>query len=250
VDNVLHREFGSLDEGVLRFFTPADGYITTANMRENFAHMQTAASWALNATTLMIPLPFPRGGGAIATSSRVAVNTERLGPIIEMAPGANGVIVPSFEARALALSGRVPMRQMVLHQDQIIMNAYQSFYNNAWLRTVRDFSAGRIPVPSTLHWKTVLGRRTDAIARERLRNFLSREGIAEGHGTDVLVNRRLLDPGSSAYRVPDLRLMQTRKILDGTIGNKTLSSPQAIDFFNFSGGDEIIFVRPTVGPIP
>ena len=61
--------------------------------------------------------------------------------------------------------------------------------------------------------------------------------IPEGPGTDVLVNRWLRDPsGSGAYRVPDVRLMRTGKILDGTIGDKTMSSPQVQDFINLSGG--------------
>jgi hypothetical protein len=84
-----------------------------------------------------------------------------------------------------------------------------------------------------------------------MQNYLKREGIAEGPQADVLVNRWLRDPaGSGDYRIPDLRLLQTRKILDGTIGTKTLNSPQAIDFLNFSGGFDILFVRPTVGPTP
>jgi hypothetical protein len=42
--------------------------------------------------------------------------------------------------------------------------------------------------------------------------------------------------------------MQTGNILDGTIGEKTLLSPQIQDFINFSGGNNVIIVRPTVGP--
>jgi predicted carbohydrate-binding protein with CBM5 and CBM33 domain len=94
-----------------------------------------------------------------------------------------------------------------------------------------------------------LGQRTDAIARNRLKNYPQREGIPEGHGTDVLVNRWLVDPaGSGNYRVPDIRLQRTRTILDGTIGDKPLSMPQVQDFINFSGSDRVFIVRPQVGP--
>jgi hypothetical protein len=96
-----------------------------------------------------------------------------------------------------------------------------------------------------MKWRTVLGQHTDSIARNRLLKFLEREGIPEGPGTDVLVNRWLRDPsGSGKYRIPDLRLNTTGTILDGTIGGKTMSSPQIQDFIQFSGGDKVIIIRP------
>jgi hypothetical protein len=95
----------------------------------------------------------------------------------------------------------------------------------------------------------VLGQNVDSLVRDRLRNFLLSAQIPEGPGTDVLVNRWLRDPsGSGAYRIPDLRLMQTGNILDGTIGRKSLLSPQPQDFINFSQGDDVIIINPTVGP--
>jgi len=96
-----------------------------------------------------------------------------------------------------------------------------------------------------MNWRTVLGQRVDSIARNRLLNYLKREGIPEGPGTDVLVNRWLRDPsGSGKYRIPDLRLKKTEIILDGTIGGKTMSSPQIQDFIQFSGGDKVIIIKP------
>ncbi|GLC31550.1 DNRLRE domain-containing protein [Clostridium omnivorum] len=133
----------------------------------------------------------------------------------------------------------------VLHSDQIIMNNYQRYYNEAWSQVVNDFNKGKITIPADMNWKTVLGQRTDSIARNRLINFLGREGIPEGPQTDVLVNRWLRDPsGSGKYRIPDLRLKATGNILDGTIGNKTMTSPQIQDFIKFSGGDKVIIIRP------
>jgi hypothetical protein len=141
--------------------------------------------------------------------------------------------------------------QMVLHGDQVIMNNYARYYNEGWSQTVGRFNAGEITIPAGQNWRTVLGQYTDAAARGRLRNFLAREGIAEGPGADVLVNRWLRDPsGSGAYRIPDVRLMQTGTILDGTIGTKTMATPQVQDFIKFSGGNRVIIVRPTVQPVP
>ena len=97
----------------------------------------------------------------------------------------------------------------------------------------------------------MLGQQTDAIARARLPNYLASQGIPEGPGMEVLVNRWLRDPaGSGAYRIPDVRLQQSGTILGGTIGTKTLNTPQVQDFINFSGGNKVIIVRPTVGPVP
>jgi RHS repeat-associated protein len=133
----------------------------------------------------------------------------------------------------------------VLHSDQIIINNYQRYYSEAWTKVVNDFNKGKITIPPKMKWRTVLGQHTDSIARNRLLKFLEREGIPEGPGTDVLVNRWLRDPsGSGKYRIPDLRLNTTGTILDGTIGGKTMSSPQIQDFIQFSGGDKVIIIRP------
>lgn len=95
----------------------------------------------------------------------------------------------------------------------------------------------------------MLGQKTVKAARLRLKKFLKREGMAEGHGADALVNRWLRDPsGSGKHRIPDVRLQQTGTILDGTIGNKTSNTPQIVDFQNFSGGNDVIVVKPQVGP--
>jgi hypothetical protein len=94
-----------------------------------------------------------------------------------------------------------------------------------------------------MHWKTVLGRETDRIARAELKVILAGKQISEGPGTGVLVNRWLIDPlGSGARRVPDLRLDGSRLILDGTIGEKTVSSQQLMDMKQFSGGYNVRIV--------
>ena len=84
----------------------------------------------------------------------------------------------------------------------------------------------------------------DRFARSELQSWLRSEGITEGPGELIQVNRYLRDPGSDAYRIPDVRVPGAGTILDGTIGTKTSTTPQVIDFRAFSGGDNVIIVRP------
>src|SRR5258708_9521688 len=92
--------------------------------------------------------------------------------------------------------------------------------------------------------RTVIGREIDAIARGRLRNFLDRVGIAEP-SSDILVNRWLRDPsGSGKYRIPDVNLPNSQRILEGTIAEKTSSTPQVVDIRDYSGGSRVDIIKP------
>jgi hypothetical protein len=102
-------------------------------------------------------------------------------PAIELVQNSDGV----FEVPTNSGS------EAVLHQDQVIMNNYQRYYNIAWDQATQSFNAGEITVPEGQSWQTILGQRTDLAARAILRNFLSGHDIPEGPGTDVLVNRWL-----------------------------------------------------------
>jgi RHS repeat-associated protein len=129
--------------------------------------------------------------------------------------------------------------------DDIITSTYERYYAEAGEAAVQRFNAGRLKIPSGQNWRQALGQWIDARARVRLRRFLTREGIPEGPGQDVLVNRWLRDPsGSGLYRIPDVRLMGSQRILDGTIGAKTAQTPQVVDFTTFSGGFDVRLVRP------
>lgn len=86
----------------------------------------------------------------------------------------------------------------------------------------------------------------DNYARSQMRSWLASEGLFEGQGSVIQINRWLRDPtGSGAYRIPDVRIPSANVIFDGTIGIKTSSTPQVIDFGSFSGGNNVIIVRPT-----
>jgi hypothetical protein len=132
--------------------------------------------------------------------------------------------------------------------DDVVVANYQRYYNEAWLERVARFNQGKITVPAGMSWKTVLGREVDGVARRRLRNFLKGADLSEGPGNDFLVNRYLRDPAGSGYRIPDVRLIQSNTILDGTIGSKGMDSQQIMDFIRFSGG-RVIIIRPQVGPM-
>ncbi|MGK6321430.1 hypothetical protein [Sphingomonas sp. DT-204] len=84
----------------------------------------------------------------------------------------------------------------------------------------------------------------DRFARDDLRLFAAEQG----HGADLVrINQRLyLEGNSGKYRVPDLYFPQSRLILDGTLGNKMLSTPQIIDFRVATGNAPIGIVRPQV----
>ena len=134
--------------------------------------------------------------------------------------------------------------------DSAIATNYQRYIDEAAAEVIKQFNRGSISIPEGMPWQTVIGQRIDAAARARLRRFLGREGIAEGPGMDVLVNRRLNDPtGSGLYRIPDLKLDRSRRILDLTIGEKPPGTPQLRDFEDFSGGFDVEVLRPQTGPL-
>ncbi len=118
---------------------------------------------------------------------------------------------------------------------------YQQFYDQADAIAQARITAGRMSSNPT-----VVGGWMDNYARSQMRGWLASEGLVEGEGGMTQVNRWLRDPtGSGAYRIPDVRIPSANVIFDGTIGMKTSSTPQVMDFIKFSGGDKVIIVRPT-----
>lgn len=95
----------------------------------------------------------------------------------------------------------------------------------------------------------VIGSRVDRFARDGLRQWLAAEGIQEGAGRIIAVNRRLYDPlGSGPYRQPDVYIPGARLILDGSLEWKVATSPQILGFRAYSGGANVTIIRPTVLP--
>ncbi len=93
----------------------------------------------------------------------------------------------------------------------------------------------------------VIGTEVDKYARTGLRRWLlNGEGIQEGPGRIIQVNRYLYDPlGSGAYRIPDVYIPGARSIYDATIAEKSIGLPQTIDFRAFSRGGNVTITRPS-----
>ncbi len=93
----------------------------------------------------------------------------------------------------------------------------------------------------------VIGSEVDTFARTGLRDWLRNvEGLQEGPGQLIQVNRRLYDPtGSVAYRIPDVYIPAAGSIYDATIAEKSVTLPQTIGFRAFSGGGNVTIVRPS-----
>jgi len=122
----------------------------------------------------------------------------------------------------------------------------QRYTDEAYPAVVRAVDEGRVRIPHGVPRDTVIGQRTDRIVQTRLKRWIRREGVAEGPGEAVQVNRWLRDPGGSgAYRIPDLRVPDADVIMDGTIGYKWNNTPQITDFYQYSAGSHTIIVRPT-----
>jgi len=95
----------------------------------------------------------------------------------------------------------------------------------------------------------IIGNKTDALARIDLRDWLNAEGISEGPGEIIQVNRRLYDPlGSGNYRVPDVHVPGSQTILDGSLQFKTDAMTQILDYRAFSNGAKVTIVRPSTAP--
>lgn len=216
----------------------------------------------------------PKGAGAVRViEGNRGATTVPEGPIIiEMVPNAEGTFVAAFEAQGVSgrgLPARSPGLMPAAEQPNFlgpgaqprglletpsvgdtISSNYQRYYNDAARQVVTRFNRGEVSIPSGVRWRTTLGQQVDNIARLRLRNFLEREGIAEGPQERVRVNRWLRDPaGSGKHRIPDVMLDNSRRILDGTIGRKLLTDPQPTDFAAFSGGYDVRLIRPETGPL-
>ena len=125
--------------------------------------------------------------------------------------------------------------------DSAVYAKYQELVDQGYSQTMKFVASGALP-----NNPMVIGREVDTFARTGLRDWLRIvEGIEEGPGRIIQINRRLYDPaGGGAYRVPDVYIPAARSIYDATIAEKTISLQQVIDFHAFSGGANVTIVRP------
>lgn len=92
---------------------------------------------------------------------------------------------------------------------------------------------------------TRVGDYVDRYSATEYKSWLSSEGLSEGAGEFVQMNRWLRDPGGSGlYTRPDIRIPSSGNILDATVGWKWSTDTQIMRFNSFSGGERITIVRP------
>jgi len=124
--------------------------------------------------------------------------------------------------------------------------AYQARYASAYERGLThvdaELATGKIRAPIGQPEHLFRANRIDSFARGDLRSFAAQLG----HGPDVVrINQRLyLNGDTGKFRVPDLYFPQSQTILDGTLGTKSLSTPQVKDFRISTGNKPVGIVRP------
>ncbi len=126
-----------------------------------------------------------------------------------------------------------------------VLATYQRFYNEEVGATMKAIESGRMRVPKGLDTRTFAGNRADAAVTDRMKIWVEEQGLSQ----DVLLNRRITDPvGVGKVRRPDIRIPSENTIIDGTIGIKTLRTPQIRDFISYTQGNTVIIVRPNELP--
>jgi hypothetical protein len=126
-----------------------------------------------------------------------------------------------------------------------VVAEYQAAYDAAAAAFDLDYKTGAAVPPKGLNFQTWKGGEIDRIARGRMEAFQQLNGI-----DDLMVNKRLYTlGGEKQYRIPDLMLPNERTVIDGTIGAKSLSTPQIQDFFVSGKVDRVILVSPKQQPI-
>jgi hypothetical protein len=160
-------------------------------------------------------------------------NVQRLLPFMEETPATTN---PQWHGPGIGRSGYKTSAEFA----DAAYNQYQRLYNQGDAVTRAQVAAGTLANDPVL-----IGSVIDDIARTGMRAWVAGEGLSEGANSIIAINRYLRDPsGSGAYRIPDVRIPSANLIMDGTIGLKTRTAPQVIDFGNFSGGNNVMIVRP------
>lgn len=182
--------------------------------------------------------------------TRPATNADWIDPLINLAATAAAVAGPTVRligsgAEALdaadgsVLIGNSGFRSIGEFTDAVTEN-YQRLYDEHYADTMELVSRGFVE-----NDPLVIGGRTDTLARVDLRDWINEEAIDEGPGQIIQINRRLYDPlGTGRFRIPDVYIPESRTILDGSLQFKTSSTSQVSDFRAFSGGANIIMIRP------
>ncbi|MBN8502673.1 MAG: hypothetical protein J0M19_16230, partial [Sphingomonadales bacterium] len=163
-----------------------------------------------------------RKGGVKVATWRPAAESEFVGPLI----GKSGFRTSSEFAETVG-------------------TRYQGFVDEGYVRALRAEANGQLSGLKS----TRIGDAVDRFSQARLSAYLRSEGIAEGPGKLIQINRWLPDPaGSGLYVRPDVRIPAADRIFDATVGFKAPGSTQITGFSQYSGGNYITVTRPATLP--
>jgi YD repeat-containing protein len=185
-----------------------------------------------------------RTGQMVAASvDRIAYQAGLVSYVVPPAAGGvAGLGTDLAGASSIGSSGYASMQEL----SDAAFAKYQGFVDDGYSAAQQALENGKLQVPSGVSRNTVLGQFTDQYARTAMSEWLDGEGIGEGAGESVQLNRYLYDPaGSGSYRIPDVSLPGANQIYDATLGFKSWSTPQIRGFYQYSGGSNITIVRPT-----
>jgi RHS repeat-associated protein len=116
---------------------------------------------------------------------------------------------------------------------------YQQYVDEAYDDAIRAENEGMLAG----NRNTRVGNFVDQTSRADMRAWLQSEGIPEGAGNLVQLNRWLRNPTGSGYVRPDVQVPGL--ILDATVGNKPPGTTQIDRNANYSGGKPTTVVRPS-----
>jgi hypothetical protein len=116
---------------------------------------------------------------------------------------------------------------------------YQQYVDEAYADAIRAEDEGML----TGHRNTRVGNFVDQTSRADMRAWLRSEGIPEGAGNPVQLNRWLRDPTGPGYVRPDVQVPGL--ILDATVGKKPPGTTQIDRNAKYSGGKPTTVVRPS-----
>jgi hypothetical protein len=157
-----------------------------------------------------------------------------------------GALRATSYAGKLATAAKIGDGILVGERGVALEAVYQARYTSAYERGLAkvdaELAAGEIGAPLGQPAHLFKANRVDAFARADLKAF----ALGQGHGTGLVrINQRLYLQGTSGpYRVPDLYFPQSKTIFDGTLGTKSLTTQQIVDFRAATDNAPVGIVRP------
>jgi hypothetical protein len=228
-----------------KFMTSNPGTLVDQSFQAAQQQADHFKSYLANTPGTQISYDFGYFAGSHVPDAALFMATEGAGEFAELGDEANVLKeyqpLPSTIAPDATLIGNSGYRSIGEFTDAVTAK-YQSLYDQGYSIASQNATQGLIS-----NTARAIGSDADAFARVGLRDWLTNvEGIQEGPGEIIQVNRRLYDPsGSGAYRIPDVYIPGSQTILDGSISFKTGATPQVVDFGKFSGGAKTTIIAPS-----